>query len=151
MRKIKAALAGLLMISWVGLATYPLDNESKQEAAHFLDEHAGEFVSISDAIWSYAELGFQEFKSSEVLAKILKKYGFDVKLGVAGMPTAMVASWGSGHPAIGFLAFRQEGFCPQIIIKSLAMFSFAFSSSITLPMPILTTTFSILGTAILFL
>lgn len=103
MRKIKAALAGLLMIFWAGLATYPLDNEIKQDAAYFLDKHAGEFASISDAIWSYAELGFQEFKSSEVLTKILKKYGFDVKLGVTGMPTAIVASWGSGHPAIGFL------------------------------------------------
>lgn len=103
MRKIKAALAGLLVISLAGLATYSMDNEIKQGAAHFLDEHAEEFASISDTIWSYAELGFQEFKSSEALAKILKKYGFDVKLGVAGMPTAIVASWGSGHPAIGFL------------------------------------------------
>ncbi|MDR9770675.1 amidohydrolase [Acetomicrobium sp.] len=74
----------------------------KNDAAAFIHDHSEEFISVSDAIWSYAELGFQEFKSSEALKKLLEKYGFKVEMGVAGMPTAMVATWGSGKPIIGF-------------------------------------------------
>jgi len=70
--------------------------ESKQE----------KFRKISDAIWSYAELGLEEYKSSKLLADTLEEAGFKVDRGVAGMPTAFVASWshGTGKPVIGFLA-----------------------------------------------
>ena len=61
---------------------------------------------ISDAIWSYAELGLEEYKSSKLLADTLEGASFKVDRGVAGMPTAFVASWshGTGKPVIGFLA-----------------------------------------------
>jgi aminobenzoyl-glutamate utilization protein B len=58
---------------------------------------------ISDAIWGYAELGMQEFKSSAILIKTLEDEGFTVEKNVAGMPTCFVASWGSGKPVIGIL------------------------------------------------
>lgn len=58
---------------------------------------------ISDAIWNYAELGMQEFKSSALLIKTLEDEGFKVDKGVAGMPTCFVATWGSGKPVIGIL------------------------------------------------
>jgi len=58
---------------------------------------------ISDAIWNYAELGMQEFKSSALLIKTLEDEGFQVEKGVAGMPTCFVATWGSGKPVIGIL------------------------------------------------
>lgn len=58
---------------------------------------------ISDAIWSYAELGLQEYKSSALLAKTLEEEGFRVEMGLAGMPTCFVASYGSGEPVIGIL------------------------------------------------
>ncbi len=61
------------------------------------------FGRISDRIWSYAELGFQEFKSSKLLADTLEEAGFTVERGVAGMPTCFVATWGEGKPVIGFL------------------------------------------------
>jgi aminobenzoyl-glutamate utilization protein B len=61
------------------------------------------FGRISDAIWSYAELGLQEFKSSKLLADTLEEAGFRVERGVAGMPTGFVASYGSGKPVIGIL------------------------------------------------
>jgi len=61
------------------------------------------FGRISDAIWSYAELGLQEFNSSKLLADTLEAGGFTVERGVAGMPTAFVASYGSGTPVIGLL------------------------------------------------
>jgi aminobenzoyl-glutamate utilization protein B len=61
------------------------------------------FGKISDAIWSYAELGLREFKSSKLLAETLKDAGFKVEMGLAGMPTCFVASYGSGEPIIGIL------------------------------------------------
>lgn len=61
------------------------------------------FGRISDAIWSYAELGMQEFKSSALLADTLEQAGFTVKRGAAGIPTCFVASYGSGSPVIGIL------------------------------------------------
>ena len=61
------------------------------------------FGKISDAIWSYAELGLQEYNSSKLLADTLEQAGFNVERGVAGMPTCFVASYGSGKPVIGLL------------------------------------------------
>ncbi|MHA2125713.1 MAG: amidohydrolase [Promethearchaeota archaeon] len=58
---------------------------------------------MSDKIWGFAELGFNEYKSSELLAKTLKENGFKVDMGVAEMPTAFVASYGNGKPTIGVL------------------------------------------------
>jgi aminobenzoyl-glutamate utilization protein B len=62
-----------------------------------------QFGKISDAIWSYAELGMQEYKSSALLADTLEKAGFTVERGAAGMPTCFVATYGSGEPVIGLL------------------------------------------------
>jgi aminobenzoyl-glutamate utilization protein B len=62
-----------------------------------------QFGKISDSIWSYAELGMQEFKSSALLADTLEEAGFTVERGTAGMPTCFVATYGSGDPVIGLL------------------------------------------------
>ncbi len=61
------------------------------------------FGRISDAIWSYAELGMQEFKSSKLLADTLEAEGFTLERGAAGRPTCFVASYGSGRRVIGLL------------------------------------------------
>jgi len=61
------------------------------------------FGRIADSIWSYAELGLQEFKSSKLLADTLEQAGFKVERGLAGMPTCFVATYGSGKPVIGLL------------------------------------------------
>ncbi len=61
------------------------------------------FGQISDAIWSYAELGLQEYKSSALLAEKLEAEGFQVEMGLAGMPTCFVASYGSGKPVVGIM------------------------------------------------
>src|SRR5690349_16662033 len=53
-----------------------------------------------DQIFSFAELGFQETETSRYLIDLLKKNGFTVREGVAGIPTAWVATWGSGKPVI---------------------------------------------------
>lgn len=66
-------------------------------------ETVEKFGKISDAIWEYAELGLQEFNSSELLADTLEAAGFTVERGLAGMPTCFVATYGSGKPVIGLL------------------------------------------------
>ena len=66
-------------------------------------ETVEQFGRISDAIWSYAELGLQEFRSSKLLADTLEQAGFKVERGLAGMPTCFVATYGAGKPVIGLL------------------------------------------------
>jgi aminobenzoyl-glutamate utilization protein B len=65
--------------------------------------HADRFGAISRQIWETPELGFHETKSSPVLQQELRANGFDVKSGVAGMPTAFTASFGSGAPVIALM------------------------------------------------
>lgn len=60
-------------------------------------------LEISSAIWSYAELPYEEFKSAALLQEVLRKEGFAVTENVAEMPTAFTASFGSGKPVFGFL------------------------------------------------
>ena len=78
---------------------------SKKYLLEYLSDHTitTRFGLISDAIWKFAELGMQEFKSSALLIQTLEEEGFTVEKNVAGMPTCFVASWGSGHPVIGIL------------------------------------------------
>ncbi len=82
-----------------------LDAE-KTEIVKLAESNQEKFWRISDAIWSYAELGLEEYRSSKLLADTLEEAGFKVDRGVAGMPTAFVASWshGTGKPVVGFLA-----------------------------------------------
>jgi aminobenzoyl-glutamate utilization protein B len=65
--------------------------------------HADHFGAVSRQIWESPEVGFHETKSSSLLSSELGKAGFTVQEGVAGMPTAFVASWGSGKPVIAVL------------------------------------------------
>ena len=73
---------------------------SKEIAWKWIDENTDLLTSISDEIWSYAEYGLCEDKSSKLLADTLKKYGFRVQQGVATMPTAILAEKGEGKPII---------------------------------------------------
>ncbi len=61
------------------------------------------FIEASDKIWDNPELYFHENTASELLSNILKDQGFEVELGVDGMPTAFIGSFGSGTPVIGIL------------------------------------------------
>jgi aminobenzoyl-glutamate utilization protein B len=79
--------------------------KAKKSALDYLSDSliVKKFGKISDAIWNFAELGMQEFKSSALLIRTLEAEGFVVEKGVAGMPTCFVATWGSGRPVIGIL------------------------------------------------
>lgn len=69
-----------------------------------LDAKMTHYSGIAQQIWEYAELGYLEKKSSKLLQEELGNEGFEVKVGVADIPTAFVASYGSGKPIIGILA-----------------------------------------------
>lgn len=77
------------------------------------------FTAVNDEIWGYAEAGMKEYKSAEYMEKVMREQGFEVESGVSGIPTAFVASYGSGKPVIAFLGeydalpgLSQEGGCP---------------------------------------
>ena len=78
----------------------------KVKAGAILDiqQHYEEYKKTALQIWDYAELGYKEENSSALLQKLLKENGFAVEAGVADIPTAFVATYGSGKPVIGILA-----------------------------------------------
>ncbi|MEK6478688.1 amidohydrolase [Catalinimonas sp. 4WD22] len=75
----------------------------KKKTVAFLEEHQDTYRELALDIWNYAELGYQENKSAQALQDELKKAGFIIESGVADIPTAFVASYGSGEPVIGIL------------------------------------------------
>lgn len=72
----------------------------KKEAASEVDKLAAFTQQMVDSVFSFGELGFQESETHRYLVGILREQGFTVQEGVAGMPTAFMASWGSGRPVI---------------------------------------------------
>jgi len=69
-----------------------------------VEDRADELKAVNHAIWEFAEVGLEEHKSSKLLVSKLRDNGFAVRHGVSDMPTAFVASYGSGKPVIGILA-----------------------------------------------
>jgi aminobenzoyl-glutamate utilization protein B len=110
--KSGSLVVALLLVLWSGLLgaeERPAEPEIRAEKKFVLDwlsrpAVVKEFGEISEAIWRFAELGLQEFKSSALLVKTLENEGFHVDRGLAGMPTCFVASYGTGQPVIGILA-----------------------------------------------
>jgi len=74
-----------------------------QQILELVDQHAAHFSGTSRTIWEYAELSYQEQKSSALLQRELQSAGFRVQSPVAGEPTAFVATFGQGAPVIGIL------------------------------------------------
>jgi aminobenzoyl-glutamate utilization protein B len=96
--------------TFVGLTVtlLPAEAFAQQATPHrqlteLVDRQAAHFSATSKTIWDYAELGYQEEKSSALLQRELQAAGFRVQSGVAGEPTAFVASYGQGQPVIGIL------------------------------------------------
>src|ERR1051326_6298814 len=72
----------------------------KAEALTKVEGRAKQIQEMVDMVFSFGELGMQEFETSKYLTGILEQNGFTVERGVAGIPTAWVAKWGSGKPVI---------------------------------------------------
>lgn len=66
-------------------------------------DHSEEIISISDQIWSFAEIRYEETKSADILATKLEKAGFTVTRNAGNIETAFVASYGEGGPVVGIL------------------------------------------------
>lgn len=78
-------------------------SKNKKAVKQSVENHKADLINLSDQIWEAAEIAFQEEKSSKLLADFAEQNGFTVERGVAGMPTAFVATYGSGSPVIGIL------------------------------------------------
>ena len=72
----------------------------KNEVMKSLDEKHKTAQEMVDMVFSFSELGFQETETSAYLTDILKKNGFIIETGIAGIPTAWMAKWGNGKPII---------------------------------------------------
>lgn len=75
----------------------------KQSLDYYIENQQDVFTQLSDQIWQYAEMRFQEYRSAALLAEFLQKEGFTVQKGIANIPTAFVASYGEGKPVIALL------------------------------------------------
>lgn len=76
----------------------------KQAALAAIDEKAPLVAHVADAVWDYAELSLQEFRSARLYCDVLREEGFTVAEGICSIPTAFSASYGAGRPVIGILA-----------------------------------------------
>lgn len=81
----------------------PVITTNKKAVIQSVDNHAAEMITISDKIWAAEETAFNEHQSAKLLADYAEANGFKVERGVAEMPTAFVATYGSGSPVIGIL------------------------------------------------
>jgi aminobenzoyl-glutamate utilization protein B len=86
------------------LATPGLAQKAAPDPLALVDARYDRTAAVAKAIWDFAELGYQENRSSALLQAELAKEGFKVTKGVAEIPTAFVAEWGSGAPVIAILA-----------------------------------------------
>lgn len=82
---------------------FAFSQKTKDEVVKSIDANYDKYSAVAKKIWEFAEVGYQETKSSALLQETLSQAGFKIEKGVAGMPTAFVASYGSGKPVIGIL------------------------------------------------
>jgi aminobenzoyl-glutamate utilization protein B len=102
-RYLLAAVAAVALAGQAQAAE--LSAQDRTQILGTVDKGAARLAQVSDQIWGFAEVGYQEHKSSALLQGELKKAGFKVQPGVAGMPTAFVASFNTGDgPVLAILA-----------------------------------------------
>lgn len=80
-----------------------MNHDAVMSIASAIEAMKPEFTKLSDSIWDFAELKFEEKRSAELLSKALEHNGFAVRRGVADMETAFIGEFGSGKPVIAFL------------------------------------------------
>ena len=85
------------------LSTILFAQNKQEQVLEQLDQNTQAYGEIAHKIWSFAEMGYQEEQSVALLQKTLKEEDFTIEAGVAGMPTAFIASYGSGKPVIAVL------------------------------------------------
>ncbi|HZY79576.1 MAG TPA: amidohydrolase [Cyclobacteriaceae bacterium] len=103
MRPLVLILAVCVVACIPTLAQKPKPNPNKQAVVASVDKHQADLIKLSDQVWEYAETALNEYKSSKVLADYAEAQGFKVTRGVADLPTAFIAEFGSGKPIIGIM------------------------------------------------
>ncbi|MDG2244488.1 MAG: amidohydrolase [Rhodospirillaceae bacterium] len=98
-----ALMSAALVVCTTSSIAADIDN-LKRDAWSWLDTQTQVLEVANQNIWSYAEIGLAENKSSKELQDLLIDNGFSVESGVAGMPTAFIATYGDSGPVIGILA-----------------------------------------------
>ena len=103
---VNRKLRGRRLLVGAFVAVFPLPLVAAPQDAQIagIEARRDHYAGVARQIWEWAEVGYQEEQSSELLKGELEAAGFSVESGVAGMPTAFVASYGSGGPIIGILA-----------------------------------------------
>jgi aminobenzoyl-glutamate utilization protein B len=104
MKKKTTATLAWLMLTFAAAVVAAQDDFGATHADAWITGHDAELKALNQSIWSHPELGLQEHHASAELIRFLEQAGFAVERGVAGMPTAFVATAGSGKPVIGILA-----------------------------------------------
>ena len=99
---MKRVLLAVFMIMAISASAQKMTSNKKALVAS-VEKHKAELIKISDSIWGLAETAFEEYGSAEILANYAEKNGMKVERGVAGMPTAFIATYGSGSPVISVL------------------------------------------------
>ena len=98
----KITLLAVFLVSLVSVQAQKMSS-GKKAIVSSIEAHKENLIQLSDSIWALAEVAFQESKSSEVLADYAEKNGLKVTRGVANIPTAFTATYGSGKPVISVL------------------------------------------------
>ena len=93
----------LLFLSQLLFAQKLKPSANKNAVLASVEKHQQELIALSDQVWGFAEIAMRETKSSKVLADYAEAQGFKVTRGVAEIPTAFIAEYGSGKPIIGVL------------------------------------------------
>jgi aminobenzoyl-glutamate utilization protein B len=107
--RIKFVIFGIVaMAAALGSGINPVQAQEltpeKATALRAVEALESEIMDMSMKLWDFSEIALLEYQSAEYLADLLEAEGFTVDRGVAGMPTAFVASYGSGAPRVGILA-----------------------------------------------
>ena len=104
LRSFPAGAALVAVAVTVAAAPGARAQDARQVVTSSIDTRAEHYGTLAQQIWDFAEVGYQETRSSALLQQELRDAGFRIEAGVAAIPTAFVASWGGSGPVIGILA-----------------------------------------------
>ena len=94
----------LILLAVLSTSIFSMNaQKSEKDIIKKLDQKSADYGNIAQNIWEFAEMGYQEEQSSGLLQKTLQDAGFTIKKGVAGIPTAFIAEYGSGSPVIAIM------------------------------------------------
>jgi aminobenzoyl-glutamate utilization protein B len=99
----RSLFTALLVAAGVAASAQQPDSSGRARVLASIDANGQAYADVATQVWHFAELGFLESKSSALLQEKLAGAGFRVEKGAAGIPTAFVASYGSGKPVVAFV------------------------------------------------